>query len=194
MRIACWERSVLHSRLNIQFWLAHVSFPSLSSVVNERFSKPAVSVGHFIHFLLKHHYERMTVMIRWLDWVSGFLICITGAQLRVQKMKRCIRAHDCTHTRTHVRTHAHTPLTGGKKGGNNWSSFFKTLANHYLKELITICCLSASKNVAIYQSFLSSGRGYSLVISQTIVSGLQRSDWFYKAATGGLSVGIISYV
>lgn len=36
-------------------------------------------------------------MIRRPDSVSGFVICITTAQLCVQKMKSCVKAHS-THT------------------------------------------------------------------------------------------------
>lgn len=126
-------------------------------------SQTGCQCGTFIHFLLKRHYERMTQMIRRLDWVSGFVICITTAQLCVQNMKRCIKAHDC----------AHTPLTG-KKGEMTEAIFFfflLLLANHSVRELITICFLPASENVSIYQSLCSSGLDYSLVILQLLSLG-----------------------
>lgn len=95
--------------------------------------------------------------------MSGFVICITTAQLCARKMKRCIKAHD----------YAHTPLAGGeKKGGVGWKLFFLLLlANHSVTELITICFLPASENMSIYQSLGSSGLDYSPVILQPLSLG-----------------------
>lgn len=128
--------------------------------------------GTFIHFLLKHHYERMTQMIRRLDWVSDFEICITTARLCAQKMKRCIKAHD----------RAHTPLT--EKGGGNWSNFFLTTSGKSLCSRINHNLFPACfrEYVHLSKPLLIQTRLFSSHLT-AFVSGLQWSDWFYKTAT-----------
>ena len=135
-----------------------------------------------IHFLLKRHYERITKVIRRPEWVSGFVICITTAQLCVQKRKRCIKAHTVvTHT-----------INRKKRGGNNGSNFFLLLpANCSVRELITICSLSAPQNMTIYQSLASSWRHRSIHQSSRNYCLLASMVWLIlQDSYWGLSLGI----